>query len=273
MEHSYTHLFYLVSFACNERCSKCSHWKTRPIDKPLPTELLSDAFHALPRLVEFCIVGGEPLIFRPAIRALVDAARSHSFRTVLVTNGVLLTEDFVRDVADARIHIVVSIDTLDRAQWQWVRGRDTYDTVLDNLRRACAVLTPEQISVQSVLAAETVASIPAVRALCSQLGIHHSVQDYISDGFDGHWTPLPSGERAVSADSPCIAAGRNISILPNGDVVSCFQQSWISGCERPLGNLRDSSMAEILESEYAEDVQKAMWSCDLPCKALRCNQT
>ena len=267
-----TNLYYLISFACNERCTKCHHWAIRPAFTPLDSWLVAHAINALPDLTEFCIVGGEPLLFRDRIISLLTAIKNHPCRTVLITNGVLMDAAFINRIARLKIHIVVSIDTVDRKQWQFVRGRDTMDIVLGNLRYARSVLRPDQLSIQSVLAQETKKYLADVRALADELGVYHSIQDYMAEGFGGEWTAMPAQEKRVPENEICHAAGRNLSILPNGDVFTCFQQSWIPGCQKALGNLARDQISEIISSDYAAGVQAAMRQCNLPCKVLKCNQ-
>lgn len=267
-----TNLYYLISFACNERCTKCHHWAIRPAFTPLDSSLVAHAINSLPDLTEFCIVGGEPLLFRDRIISLLTAIKDHPCRTVLITNGVLMDAAFIDRIARLKIHIVVSIDTVDRKQWQFVRGRDTMDIVLGNLRYARSVLRPDQLSLQSVLAQETKNYLADVRALADELGVYHSIQDYMAEGFGGGWTAMPAQEKRVPENAICHAAGRNLSILPNGDVFTCFQQSWMPGCQKPLGNLARDQIAAMISSDYAVGVQAAMRQCNLPCKVLKCNQ-
>jgi MoaA/NifB/PqqE/SkfB family radical SAM enzyme len=267
-----TKLYYLISFACNERCTKCHHWAIRPAFTPLDSGLVARAINSLPELVEFCIVGGEPLLFRDRIVSHLNAIKDHPCRTVLITNGVLLDAEFIDQIASLKVHVVVSIDTIDRKQWQFVRGRDTMDTVLGNLRYARSVLRQDQLSIQSVLAQETKDYLADVVRLADELGVYHSIQDYMAEGFGGEWTAMPAQEKRVPETEVCHAAGRNLSILPNGDVFTCFQQSWMPGCQTPLGNLARAPIAEILSSDYAAHVQTTMGRCNLPCKVLKCNQ-
>jgi len=267
-----TNLYYLISFACNERCTKCHHWAIRPAFTPLDSSLVAHAINSLPDLTEFCIVGGEPLLFRDRIISLLTAIKNHPCRTVLITNGVLMDAAFIDRISRLKIHIVVSIDTVDRKHWQFVRGRDTMDIVLGNLRYARSVLRPDQLSIQSVLAQETKKYLADVRALADELGVYHSIQDYMAEGFGGEWTAMPAHEKRVPENEICHAAGRNLSVLPNGDVFTCFQQSWMPGCQKPLGNLTRDQIAGMISNEYATGVQAAMRQCNLPCKVLKCNQ-
>jgi sulfatase maturation enzyme AslB (radical SAM superfamily) len=234
--------------------------------------LVAHAINSLPDLTEFCIVGGEPLLFRDRIISLLTAIKNHPCRTVLITNGVLMDAAFIDRISRLKIHIVVSIDTVDRKHWQFVRGRDTMDTVLGNLRYARNVLRPDQLSIQSVLAQETKKYLADVRALADELGVYHSIQDYMAEGFGGEWTAMPAHEKRVPENEICHAAGRNLSVLPNGDVFTCFQQSWMPGCQKPLGNLTRDQIAGMISNEYATGVQAAMRQCNLPCKVLKCNQ-
>ena len=94
-----TNLYYLISFACNERCTKCHHWAIRPAFTPLDSSLVAHAIISLPDLTEFCIVGGEPLLFRDRIISVLDAIKDHPCRTVLITNGVLMDAAFINRIA------------------------------------------------------------------------------------------------------------------------------------------------------------------------------
>jgi hypothetical protein len=102
--------------------------------------------------------------------------------------------------------------------------------------------------------------------------VYHSIQDYVSRGFDGSWTEVADKYIQInSAGQQCHAAGRNLSIMQNGDVQTCFQQDWILGCEKPLGNLNYDSIQNILQQQYVQSVFEKMCKCDHPCKVLKCN--
>ena len=193
-------------------------------------------------------------------------------RTVLITNGVPMDRVFIDKVSQFHIHIVVSIDTIDRVFWQFVRGTNSYERVLANFDYALTRLNSSQISIQSVLSKETQSHVKAVAEFAQSKGVYHSVQDYISEGFEGSWTALRNKKAFIPPEEQqCYAADRNLSIVQNGDVFTCFQQSWIEGCNKPLGNLNLQSIEEILSSKYALEVSQKMRVCNLPCKVLKCN--
>ncbi len=267
-----THIFYMNTIQCNQRCTKCSHWKYKDQADRLPASRLIDAMLKLPYAKELCIVGGEPLLFKNEIFEILKGISPTEIRTVLVTNGVPMDKAFIDQIRSYNVHIVVSIDTMDKEFWQFVRGANSYDRVFAHVEYAASQLESHQLSLQSVLSKETQPHIGAVGIYARSKGLFHSIQDYISDGFEGNWTPLEHKQAFVpEEEQQCYAADRNLSIMQNGDVFTCFQQSWISGCEKPLGNLNEDSIDNVLSSTYALEIAEKMRVCNLPCKVLKCN--
>lgn len=257
---------------CNQKCTKCSHWKHKDRAGRLPIEKIVSAIKSIPTATELCIVGGEPLLHKSEIYEILQSISYSAIRTVIITNGVSMGREFVHTVSEYNVHIVVSIDTIDRDFWKFVRGVNSMDMVLKNFEYAVSVLSPAQISIQSVLSKETHEHVADVADYARSKRIHHSVQNYISEGFEGSWTPVDNcPDISPDRDQQCFAVDRNLSIVQNGDVFTCFQQPWIEGCEMPLGNLNVREMTEILSSEYVDFVSRKMRACNLPCKVLKCN--
>jgi len=269
--NSYTHMYYLISLRCNERCSKCSHWKVREQSSRVSTAKVIQAVLDLPDLCELCLVGGEPLIQKGTVLDILDGISNTGVKTVLVTNGVACSPRFIDTVKHFNLHIVFSIDTVDQIYWSYVRGNDSYRIVMDNFQYAVDNLHPEQISVQSVLSQETEEHVREVAEFCKRIDRFHSVQHYIQQGFEGEWTELAQKADDAPCGS-CQAAWRNLSIMPDGNLFTCFQQPLMLGCEAPLGNLEEASIKQILSSPYTAKVNACMKACDLPCKVLKCNQ-
>ncbi len=172
-------------------------------------------------------------------------------------------------IRNKNVHLVFSIDTLDKEFWKFVRGNDTYDIVLSNLKYA--VKQNISISIQSVLAEETREHVKNVADFSKELGVDHFTQNFVSEGFNGHWTPIQENKTSSSCDV-CQAYKHNIVIMQNGDIFSCFDQPKISGFEKPVGNILKDNYSSIKNSFYLYKVLYAMKNCDLPCKVLRCNK-
>lgn len=261
-------LYYVIDTLCFERCSKCHHWKTKSSRCVDVAKLIAFVKSAGAR--EFCITGGEPLIYSDDLKKIIDAVSS---RVVIITNGVLAGSDFIDFIKGRDTHIVFSLDTLDKGEWLFVRGSDTMQVVLENLEYARSVLNPAQLSIQSVLAKETRHGCLLVDDYCKKYSIYHSIQYYIASGFDGEWTPCDDVySPPADSDEPC-GAVKNISIMSDGAIFTCFQQNLIASCQRPLGNVNCDAFEKIISSPYYSFVVEKMRNCRLPCKVLRCNQS
>ncbi len=265
-------IYYMNTIQCNQKCTKCSHWKYKDQAPRLAPSKVVDTLKSIPTADELCIVGGEPLLFKDEVLEILEGIKNTNIRTVLITNGVPFDKKFVHATAQYNIHVVFSIDTMDPEFWKFVRGTNSYQKVISNFEYALGVLKAEQLSLQSVLSKETEPHIAKVSEYAKEKGVFHSIQDYVTEGFEGSWTPLEEKLAFVPDNQQqCYATRRNLSIVQNGDVYTCFQQSWIPECHKPLGNLNHQGIDEILSTEYFQHVQDKMKVCNLPCKVLKCN--
>jgi MoaA/NifB/PqqE/SkfB family radical SAM enzyme len=262
----------MITIQCNQKCSKCSHWKQKDGAERLLVSKFTKAIKAISTAQELCIVGGEPTLFKSEIYEILQLLSDTSIRATIITNGVLADKDFIDKISNFNIHIVFSIDTLDKEFWRFVRGTNSYDVVFRNFEYATTVLNSAQISIQSVLSKETEPYISEVADYAMRKNLYHSIQDYVSEGFNGCWTEKIDKQIVIpDNEQQCFSANRNLSIMQNGDVFTCFQQSWIDGCQKTLGNLNTQEISEILSSDYALYISKKMKVCNLPCNVLKCN--
>jgi len=235
---------------CNQKCTECSHWKYKDKADRLPTEKFINGIKSISTATELCIVAVEPILFKSEIYEILQGMSDTDIRTVIITNGV----------------------SMETEVWKFVRGTNSKEKVLKNFEYATTILTPAQISIQSVLSKETQPHMAEVSEYANSKNVYHSIQDYISEGFEGTWTATEDKQATIPDNGQqCFAADRNLSIIQNGDVHTCFQQNWIEGCQKPLGNLNTQTMTEILSSDYTAFVSEKMRVCNLPCKVLKCN--
>ena len=100
---------YNVTGRCNMRCLFCEWWKT---DRPeLPTKKALAAIDAVCSLGVpfFDLSGGEPLL-RKDLSALAKRAAFHGCLVSMNTNGTLLNEKRLSEIADVLDLVVVSLD-------------------------------------------------------------------------------------------------------------------------------------------------------------------
>jgi MoaA/NifB/PqqE/SkfB family radical SAM enzyme len=261
-------LIYMITRRCNEKCTKCGIWKTPETDNEhLKIDAFIDCLKTLhPNLCQVTLTGGEPLLFAEDILLIAEEAAKHKVPMIIVTNGVLVTEDFLKKYAKFDHVLVFSIDTLDQEKWKDFRGKDTYETVTNNLQLAYEILG-KKLRIQSVYAEETKNDIPKIKELCKKWNIQHVSQPYMD--FGGVWHEVE--HRSNKKDNIICAARKNICIYPNGDVVKCFDHYRIPLAKEPLGNIAKEDIMEILCKKRSTEISKMMKTCDYPCKYLSCN--
>lgn len=118
---------FAVTNACNARCAFCNFAAGRLPRTSVRSVSPDDAFEALEILRRhgiryLAITGGEPLL-HPHLDAVVRCAAREGMKTILVTNGALLSPDRVRELADAGLSsFIVSIDAAAREPHERNRG-------------------------------------------------------------------------------------------------------------------------------------------------------
>lgn len=261
-------LIYMITRRCNERCSKCGIWKNpEPDSEHIPISDFINCLQSLHHnLYQVTLTGGEPLLFIDDILLIAEESRKMDVPMIIVTNGALITEDFLNKYSKLDHILVISIDTLEKDKWSEFRGRNTYDLVMNNLQLARRIMG-DKLRIQSVFANETKNDIPKVKAFCKESGIQHVTQNYMD--FGGVWHDAKQ-IKEVENDLVC-AARKNICIYPNGDVVKCFDHYRIPLAKEPLGNIANEDIISILCKKRSTEISKIMKTCNYPCKSLSCN--
>jgi MoaA/NifB/PqqE/SkfB family radical SAM enzyme len=124
---------YNVTGRCNMRCAFCEWWKNEIPE--LPTNKALAAIDAVCSLGVpfFDLSGGEPLL-RKDLTVLAKRVASHGCLVSMNTNGTLLNEDRVSEVADVFDTVVVSLDG-PREVHDKIRGvPGTYDKATEAIR-------------------------------------------------------------------------------------------------------------------------------------------
>lgn len=261
-------LIYMITKRCNERCAKCGIWKCpEKNSEHIDISIFLNCLRALhENLYQVTLTGGEPLLYLNDVLKIAEESRKFGIQLITVTNGVLITEEFLKRYAELNHLLVISLDTLEQDKWFDFRGTDSFEGVMQNINLSQKYLGGN-LQIQSVLAAESVPDIPKIKSFCKNFGIKHVTQPYMD--FGGIWNSSNSDNGKVN-DFAC-AARKNICIYPNGDVVKCFDHHRIPIAKEPLGNIAKDDIIPILCKKRSTEVSKIMKSCNFPCKQLSCN--
>jgi len=115
-----------VTHRCNLKCNICDIRKDLPIEE-LNTEEIKDLIKQAMDwgVEEFVLSGGEPFV-REDIFEVLDFVRSIGYHTGILTNGVLLTEDFINRIlpylVSNTLSLSISLDALTGGIHDDIRG-------------------------------------------------------------------------------------------------------------------------------------------------------
>ncbi len=162
---------------CNLSCVTCirNAWHEPMGHMPLALyrALLDGLPQCPPETITFAFAGyGEPLV-HPDFLEMVRLARQQRLRAEVITNGLLLTEEKIRELIGLRVaQVTVSVDGADERTYGDVRGNGLAP-VLDNLqalretRRRARVRM--RLGVAFVATRRNVASLPDLLRLASDM--------------------------------------------------------------------------------------------------------
>jgi cyclic pyranopterin phosphate synthase len=180
-----------VTDRCNIRCRYCMPER---VEFQPQSQLLT--FEEIARFVRIAsglgvdkvrLTGGEPLVRRDLPSLVGMLAASPGIRDVgLTTNGVLLA-DQAQALYDAGLRrINVSLDTLDRAQFERITRRDEFDRVLAGLDAAARVgLGPIKIN---AVAARGATDVVGLARFCRERGFELRFIEFMPLESDRTWS-------------------------------------------------------------------------------------
>jgi len=261
---------FQVNLRCNSSCGYCNlplnvgrYEMSRSEIRRVFCSLYQDGLRVV------FIQGGEPLLRRDLPDILQDL-HEIGFHLTVITNGTKLTADLVKRLDDLGVSLSISLDTLDPATYEQIRGARQLDAVLTGLDlleqyRApkfltCIVTDLNRDEVTEVVAfARRRRFLPVVGAYHWDVGLYGK-QDatlmYDRDQarlvferlLEGQALP-PGYLRQYAQDnvawlrgeplSPCDAGRYSVAIDASGNVSPCLSLP-------SVGNLLESSLMEIL---------------------------
>ena len=261
---------FQVNLRCNSSCGYCNlplnagrYEMSREEIKTVFARLYRDGL----RLV--FLQGGEPVLRKDLIGILEDL-HEVGFRITVITNGTKLTVPLVKQFDNLGISLSISLDTLNPATYERIRGADQLAPVLagvDLLRHyrhpkflTCIVSEANREDVPEVVAfARQRGFLPVVGAYHWDVGLYGKQdttlmydrrqarlvfeqllqQDRLPPGYCRQYAMDNVTWLAGGALSPCDAGSYSIAIDASGNVSPCLSLP-------PAGNLRESSLSEIL---------------------------
>lgn len=173
-----------ISSQCNELCRMCNiRNRTNPeLEKFEDMDHVRHAIRFMKKqmVTDVYIQGGEPVIHK-RIRKILELLADQGFHVRMITNGVLLEEDFVDFLIRMGIGLTISLDTLNAGVYQTIRGKDMLSQVLANLKMLRQKdFTSLYWGIHSVITGQNVDEVMSIKKFAKELRMLHSAFPLIS---------------------------------------------------------------------------------------------
>ncbi|HUT52913.1 MAG TPA: radical SAM protein [bacterium] len=251
-------------FGCNLRCRYCFCWGEsapeltglRPDLMPWP--LFRKAIDEAPNSLEaVTFVGmGEPLL-HPRFSEMADYCADRGLRSIVYTNGTLLTGGVLERLAASRLSVLTVSVEADAEASREFRGVDNA-VIRRNLERFIELKRPETEVKLSIVAHEKNAD-RFENARREWGALVTNVKANPRMGYEGSGSP-----------PVCMEPWRgNVLVLTDGQVSPCCLD-----CKPDLviGNLNEQSLGEILQGDAFHELIQRIISGNAPDRCVKCSE-
>ncbi len=185
---------YGVTHRCNMRCRMCVVWREGNRATELTTSQVGHLAENLHRagVLNVALGGGEPFV-REDLPDLVHAFAKRGIETRLLTNGIGVREERIRQVVKAGLsHVSISLDSLDpKVEREIYNDVDVWHDIIASMRRFRAWLPRTAVPVMNVCVSRVnLGELPALVDFAAQEGFYCSFvpislspSEAESDGF------------------------------------------------------------------------------------------
>lgn len=264
-----------ITEECNLRCKHCYFAATNP----RAGEMSESEFVAVVQQFaelggeSLLITGGEPLLQKSKLHAVIEEARRQKIDRILVdTNGTLASEGDAAFFKDHNVNVGISLDGATRETHEFIRGKGSYDKALAGIKAmtdagvntviGTTLMKPNLHEAADVLHLAKKLNVSMIdfvlikhkgRAKDNQPTLEFTVQELSKTmkeilrtstevGVKTSFEELQTSTRTFVKRDLCGAGIGLIGVAANGDVYPCDALH-----EEPLraGNIREKSLGEI----------------------------
>lgn len=263
-------LEFTVTDQCNARCVMCPpevHMGKTFMSRELFEKAAREG--AALGIKKAILTGGEPLLDGDIVEK-VRFLKANGFDYVhMFTNGQLLTRERAEQLIRAGLDsLTVSVDSVVREEYKKIRIGLDYDTVMGNIRAFPAVrkalgTTKPLFRINRVNMMQN--STSAQEYLRELDGAADIVELMDAHNYAGKKGRVYEKGQLYKQEKrfPCNLVFQKLVLSPHGDYLKCSID--MSSSTSKLGNMRDTSMRQVLESEYKrikETLLRYDWNVD-----------
>jgi MoaA/NifB/PqqE/SkfB family radical SAM enzyme len=202
-----------LTSSCNFKCDYCCAYR-RNDGQSLDAKEIIRILEDIPTLRRVRLSGGEVTMkFQDCVEVVAYCA-SRGIQTQLNSNGSLLNESRVLELADAgltTIHISFNFTVAEKFSNYYNIPPAVYNKILDNIRTFTS--TKVDTVLETLLFAETQDHLREISAMAYDLGVRtHEIQNGIIMDHTG-WNAIPAREQLQKAVNELIAAKKEDAVL------------------------------------------------------------
>lgn len=218
--------------------------------------------------------GGEPCLHRDIVK-MITYLSEHGLKVGLVTNGTICSQELLQCLEENSVTVQVSVDSVEQEGYFYSRGVNKLETVLKIIKKMQEKNI--ELSLSNTLNNYTIEKVNTIVNYALENRIHtlhfcflipsdrckrnnvnmHGVSSVLRELYKiqiSNYTRIQIGVienyvRSIGIDKKicCFCnsmAGKNIEVLPNGDIYQCgAMESKLSECPRP--NIFELSLEEL----------------------------
>jgi radical SAM protein with 4Fe4S-binding SPASM domain len=248
---SLRYLEFQLTDRCNLRCRHCYigeglHWPKGHLRQDIPYDTILEILKEFEKIqgLRLLLSGGEPLL-HPQFWEINEVLRAYAFRSILLSNGVLITRDMAKRLC---VHEVqVSLDGMQEGH-EAIRGEGTFTKTLsaiDHLQDAgIRVSIATMIHQANLTEFDSLASLVQSKNICEWNVDLPSVAGRMAENRNlmaspeeaGPFLSYGYGGGLHSSDKDTTCGAHLCAILANGKVAKCglFSQEPIGSIEKGL---------------------------------------
>jgi radical SAM protein with 4Fe4S-binding SPASM domain len=231
-----------ITRRCNLNCAHCYIGSRQ--DDELSPESIESVLAELERMqgLRLLLTGGEPLLHRE-FKAINRMLPDFALRTVLFTNGHLLTDKILRSLNVNEIQI--SIDGLEEGH-DTLRGKGSYRIAMDAIKRAIG--REFEVSVSTMVHPGNLNDFDRMQEMFRNMGVRDwtvdvpCVEGNLRDHPEHRLEPVAAGKYlsygfggSLHEGGPGYACGRHLmSVMSDGSAAKCAFYA-----DNPVGNIKE----------------------------------
>lgn len=124
-------MIVMLSNKCNINCIMCG---VKNKEWELPKKTIKEIIEYFPYLEYIQWQGGEVFLLSYFKDLFKEAARFPNIRQIINTNGLLITEDWAKDLIESKADITFSIDGVTKDVYEYIRKGAKFENLLKNIQ-------------------------------------------------------------------------------------------------------------------------------------------